>query len=125
MPGLSEASFNQIEEKVTKGLEAAHSIDVHIIKETEVFGASIKAVKDIKKNGLEVEWFADGSSVSRVNEKDKYTEGLFNCTSMFAVGKDKESPKNISFLSHSDTFGNMNITNIAKEYKTTRCYTHY
>ena len=38
--------------------------------------------------------------MSSCDEKDKYSEGYQDCTGIVLVGKDKNSGKNISFLSH-------------------------
>ena len=40
--------------------------------------------------------------ISSVSEKDKYSSSYFNCTGVIVVGADKETGKNISFLSHQD-----------------------
>lgn len=40
--------------------------------------------------------------ISRIDSKNKYTTGLYDCTSLIISGVDKESGKNISVLSHQD-----------------------
>jgi len=40
--------------------------------------------------------------ISSVSDRDKITRYLYDCTSVFAVGREKKTGKNISFLSHQD-----------------------
>ncbi|MCX6739141.1 MAG: hypothetical protein NT098_03785 [Candidatus Parcubacteria bacterium] len=40
--------------------------------------------------------------ISSVSSRDKLTRYLYDCTSVFAVGREKKTRKNISFLSHQD-----------------------
>ena len=40
--------------------------------------------------------------ISSVSSRDKLTRYLYDCTSVFAVGREKKTKKNISFLSHQD-----------------------
>ncbi|MBF8250259.1 MAG: hypothetical protein HW400_860 [Candidatus Levybacteria bacterium] len=44
----------------------------------------------------------DGSVFSHINSADKRTNYLMDCTSLVVVGIDKESGKNISFITHQD-----------------------
>jgi hypothetical protein len=41
-------------------------------------------------------------AISPVDEKPKFTENLWNCTSIVAVGREKETGKEISILTHQD-----------------------
>ena len=40
--------------------------------------------------------------ISLISGRDKITRYLYDCTSVFAVGREKKTGKNISFLSHQD-----------------------
>ncbi|MFA5831640.1 MAG: hypothetical protein WC878_07490 [Candidatus Paceibacterota bacterium] len=42
--------------------------------------------------------------ISPVNETNKFSEGFTECTGVVVAGVDKETGKNISFLSHEDPF---------------------
>lgn len=45
-----------------------------------------------------------GYVISAIDKESKYTDKLFCCTSIIAVGIDRETGDNISFLTHQDTF---------------------
>lgn len=56
---------------------------------------------DLKKRGFK----NSGSNsyvISPVDGKDKLTERIVNCTAMVATGQEKETRKNISFMSHQN-----------------------
>ena len=55
------------------------------------------------QSGQEGEFFTAGPTtyvISAIDAKDKFTEGLNRCTSLVVSGIDKETKKNISFLTH-------------------------
>lgn len=55
------------------------------------------------QSGKEGEFFTAGPAtyvISAIDDKDKFTEGLNRCTSLVVSGIDKDTKKNISFLTH-------------------------
>jgi len=55
------------------------------------------------QSGQKGEFFTAGPTtyvISAIDDKDKFTEGLNRCTSLVVSGTDKETKKNISFLTH-------------------------
>lgn len=83
----------------------------NIDKETQSFLNNLKkdadfvnfiyTEKDIKENKM----YNSGKLsyvISFCNEKNKYSENYLDCTGVVIVGKDKETGKNISFLSHQN-----------------------
>ncbi len=71
----------------------------------------------IKKDGQSIDYYANKNFyelnnmrnsgkqtyvVSECNDKDKYSKRYCNCTGVILVGKDKNSNKQISFMSHQD-----------------------
>ncbi len=45
-----------------------------------------------------------GYVISNISQDNKYTTELYSCTSVIAVGADKDTGNNISFLTHQDGF---------------------
>ncbi len=73
------------------------------------------AVKRIVRDGENVDYWATGKEldkrairnggdgtyvISNLDNKDKFTKGLRNCTGLIASGIDKETGENISFITH-------------------------
>ncbi|MFZ3012003.1 MAG: hypothetical protein WA060_03370 [Minisyncoccia bacterium] len=57
----------------------------------------------VYQSGQKGEFFTAGPTtyvISAIDDKDKFTEGLNRCTSLIVSGLDKETKKNISFLTH-------------------------
>ena len=89
-----------------------------IIDSTKVTDEQIReTLKSIEKNGQYINFFADkdfheknnikneGETsyfISEANEKDKYSKRYNNCTGVVVVGEEKNSKKQISFLSHQN-----------------------
>lgn len=74
-------------------------------------------ISSIQKNAVSVDYFMNPNKaaekgfcnsgyktyvISGINEANKYTEQLLDCTSVIGVGVDKTTKRNISFLSHQD-----------------------
>ena len=79
--------------------------------------SAVSEIKNIKENGSNVDYELSREElqksdlknagrgtyvISPVDEKLKFTEGLSICTSFVAVGREKESGKEISFITHQD-----------------------
>ncbi len=55
----------------------------------------------LKENGFRHDGIAS-YLISPISERDWTSDHYFNCTAMVAIGRDKETGKEISFLSHQD-----------------------
>ena len=57
-----------------------------------------------KRHNIDSIWFyaRHGFVVSKIDNKNKYSEWFKNCTSLIVVWEDKETWENISFLTHQD-----------------------
>jgi len=123
--------FNKAEKELNKSLAKEAVRDKKLFKQPEVqppIRASLvdlykidpyteKMISLIKKNGLDIDYYASrnyfqknnmvnrgGNTyvISDINEQDKFSEEYCDCTGVIAVGTDKTTGKQISFMSHQD-----------------------
>ncbi len=78
----------------------------------DFFKSGISLELGDSKNGGEQTYI-----ISPVNSKNKYTDELIDCTSVIAVGMDKKTGKNISFLSHEMSLRRLKLENKNKNHK--------
>lgn len=55
--------------------------------------------------------------MSKIDKENKYSEKYFDCTAVYAVGVDKSTGENISFLSHQDPEKILKNTDILLSFK--------
>ncbi len=73
-------------------------------------GAIIRGVQNVNyhddKSSLKKKNFLNAGEltyvISLVDSNDKFTKGLYNCTSAIVVGTDQKTGKNISFITHQN-----------------------
>jgi hypothetical protein len=75
-----------------------HELDEFKFRGKDVDYYTIKEFRDEKYLGSN----HHGYVISDVDRDIKYTERLYNCTSLIAVGRDLETDNEISFLTHQD-----------------------
>jgi len=83
----------------------------------EEYGEELSEIKNIEKVGhnvdldsdtedLEAKDFKNGGKytyvISTIDKEPKFTEGVFMCTSLAAVGREKKSGDELSFLTHQN-----------------------
>lgn len=83
------------------------------------YGDELSKLEDIKTVGENLDYFASADDInknefrsagwqtyimSKISERPKFTEKLFDCTSLVAVGREAESNKEISFLTHQNRY---------------------
>lgn len=66
----------------------------------EQYGEDLSGIKNIEKNGVNADFMPGTYTISSIDSNPKFTRGLVNCTSMIAVGKEKGTGDEISFVTH-------------------------
>jgi hypothetical protein len=61
--------------------------------------------------------FVDFYVISKVDSKNKFSERFLNCTSVVAIGKDKNTGENISFMSHQNPNQFLKDNSVSKSFK--------
>lgn len=70
------------------------------------------------KNGIEaLQGPESGYVISGIDKDSKYTNRLYSCTSIIAVGTDKKTGENISFISHQDPLTAVENVNFNNDIK--------
>lgn len=71
---------------------------------------------NFKKDAVVVNYLTE-YAMSKVGEENKYSEQYFDCSAVYAVGIDKNTGENISFLSHQDPEKIFKNTDILLNFK--------
>ncbi len=93
----------------------------------EEYGSEISDFTELKRRAVDVDYYADSEKlasqnhwnagertyiISGIDNKPKFTEKLYDCTSVVAVGRDIESNQEISFLTHQDPYSFLLVTRL-------------
>jgi len=93
----------------------------------EEYGSEISDFTELKRRAVDVDYYADSEKlasqnhwnagertyiISGIDNKPKFTEKLYDCTSVVAVGRDIESNQEISFLTHQDPYSFLRVTRL-------------